>query len=409
MIIQSRSIVNDIKKSGLEYNHLFYPATPGFNIYTIVDHKIIQKNFGRMEEIVLYIKQLLKSGVGHIIGLVDFSIPEKFASREMMDNLTELGLKKIKDLAPRIAYYFLFDVQNKKLIGEKIGEFLVADTYENMVRVLNRYIVCANLHYLYFGEYFESLREKLCLIIMPYFEKYHYLDDPNELYIFPAINYNRKKCHKKFINFEQLSRPDIIKAYSALMKNNVPLIDYSIENLQHYKHAIHLPYQYYDEEINRLSHYYQTLPKLYDVAFCGRSSPRRNNIIKMLKNMGLKVFIIKSWGDKRDRMIASCKILINIHCEDDYKIYESLRCDRWAFARMPVISEDNASPQNNLLDVKKYHLVYFYPYSNLATETSKLIKIYKNIQPSVSDIETVKNIRAKIFNIIINNQLGRTN
>lgn len=37
-------------------------------------------------------------------------------------------------------------------------------------------------------------------------------------------------------------------------------------------------------------------------------------------------------------------ILLNIHLQDEWKIYESIRCERWRFAGMKIVSETSFSP-----------------------------------------------------------------
>ena len=58
-----------------------------------------------------------------------------------------------------------------------------------------------------------------------------------------------------------------------------------------------------------------------------------------LKKCGKKVNIVTLWGDDRDKELAKCKVIINIHYEDNYKIFESARCEPWLKLGIPVISE----------------------------------------------------------------------
>ena len=52
------------------------------------------------------------------------------------------------------------------------------------------------------------------------------------------------------------------------------------------------------------------------------------------------IFISNIFGDARDKIIGKAKILLNIHGEDNFKIYENIRCERWRFAGITIISEN---------------------------------------------------------------------
>ena len=45
------------------------------------------------------------------------------------------------------------------------------------------------------------------------------------------------------------------------------------------------------------------------------------------------------FGEERDIELSKCKVLINIHHSDDYKIFESARCEPWLSIGVPVVSE----------------------------------------------------------------------
>ena len=414
MIIQSRNFVKDMKPSGIEIECKTYKSLPGFNIYTIMDENIIMKNFNKADDItthvITYVKEQLVSNVKYIVGLVDTIVPKTFDVHKLRAELPELLLEKIVKLVSSNTYYFLFDNLNKILVSEKISaQHLVADTYtyDNgvLIKIPNRYIVCAYKQYPYFKEYIESIEKdlKLIYIRMRDIYSYQYINDPNEIYIFTNRDCGASKtCYKKIINFEQLSRPGMLAAITKLANAKIPIIEYSTENQCYQNNSIYLPYQYNPAEINKLRKYYARIPKKYDVAFVGRTSKRRKTILNGLRAKGLTVLVVKDWYDARDRNIASCKVLLNIHCVKDYKVYESLRCDRWAFAQMPVISEKSIATQD--LDVRKYDIVYFYLYTDLVNETYKLVHNLK--QPSLDNIESVQKMRRDLFhNLIVKNKI----
>jgi hypothetical protein len=96
-----------------------------------------------------------------------------------------------------------------------------------------------------------------------------------------------------------------------------------------------------------------TVPKEYDVAIvlckfqehpCPDASKRRIDVTNKLIANGVSVNMIEGWDDARDREIGKCRILMNVHFSDTYNIYEAIRCERWRFAGMPIISETSARP-----------------------------------------------------------------
>lgn len=66
-----------------------------------------------------------------------------------------------------------------------------------------------------------------------------------------------------------------------------------------------------------------------------------------------------------------------------------MRCDRWAFATMPVVSED--SIHYGLLDVKKHGLITFCEYDQLILKTLEALKNFKKTNENI--INTVKKER----------------
>ena len=46
---------------------------------------------------------------------------------------------------------------------------------------------------------------------------------------------------------------------------------------------------------------------------------------------------------ERDAKIASARVLLNWHENEDWTVYEELRCERWRVAGMPIITETCAN------------------------------------------------------------------
>lgn len=82
-------------------------------------------------------------------------------------------------------------------------------------------------------------------------------------------------------------------------------------------------------------------PKEYDVGFCGTPSERRESVLNFIESQGISVHRVCYFGERRDRELAKCKIILNIHYSDDYRVFERLRCEPWLAVGTPVVSEES--------------------------------------------------------------------
>jgi len=184
------------------------------------------------------------------------------------------------------------------------------------------------------------------------------------------------------INTEQLSHNSKRDRIALTAIEGIELIDYNIINL---KLAMiqgwYIPYQYREAEIAKLRSFLAQ-PKKYDVVFCGAPSKRRLRILSALKKRGFSILIVSAWGDERDRLIAQGKVLLNIHCKKSFLIYESLRCDRWLFAGMPVVSEN--VPLVDEIDVAP--LMFLCEYNKLVETVAMVLENYPSCQEKSREI-----------------------
>lgn len=100
-------------------------------------------------------------------------------------------------------------------------------------------------------------------------------------------------------------------------------------------------------------------PQSFTWAFVGTMSPRRAAVISALRSRGEHVRVIEGFGPQRDQCIAECHGLLNVHYAPEYKVFECVRCMRWALAGMRVVSEtciDQGPP---------FECVEFQPYEYL--------------------------------------------
>lgn len=164
-------------------------------------------------------------------------------------------------------------------------------------------------------------------------------------------------------NTEQLSRPEMLRVIKNIIKKSNPLEiwDYSLANIHILKNnnilARHVPLEspgWYVKELQS----YRKDEQEYDVGFSGWMSPRRLKILNKLKASGLSVNIVANiFGKERDKELAKCKIILNIHASPEYKIFESNRCEPWLKAGVRVISENSLDNDDRCINVKYSDIV----------------------------------------------------
>lgn len=210
-------------------------------------------------------------------------------------------------------------------------------------------------------------------------------------------------------NTEQMTTPTWNSATNAILGyttiQRLFFMDYSVCNLAHLKllpnyedakeklRLYHLPYCYNKGEIQQLRALCDAQQeKTYDVGMIGVYEPRRLMILQQLRDAGLKVNAINVYGHGRDVEMSKCKVLVNVHIRDDYKIFEEIRCMRWWYCGVPVFSETSAFQE--LLDVGPY--ITWAPLETLASVV--VDSIQKGIGGVVVNekiIETIANGRKK--------------
>jgi hypothetical protein len=105
-----------------------------------------------------------------------------------------------------------------------------------------------------------------------------------------------------------------------------------------------IPYQHTDE-ISSLRALVADTPKTSDVVFVGVGSSSRQAVITALRESGVSVDTPWGFGEDRDAKIAAAKVLLNVHFDSAYNIFESIRCDRWLMAGNLVVSQPSLTLQ----------------------------------------------------------------
>lgn len=152
--------------------------------------------------------------------------------------------------------------------------------------------------------------------------------------------------------------------------HGIKCIDYSkgnIDEMRKFNNKIlYLPYLINRNEILNYK-------KINDIAFIGDffNSPRRISIINDLKLQNININQIYGFDKIRDDSLFTHKILLNIHFDDDYKIFEQMRCNRCILNKMIVITE-----KNNDIDYELKQYIIECDYESLLSTTIDVLKNY---------------------------------
>ena len=154
------------------------------------------------------------------------------------------------------------------------------------------------------------------------------------------------------LNTEQLSRQQALNDMQIYIKNNIKIIDYSkanidcLNSLNIRTNILYIPYLINNNEIYNYD-------KIYDVAYVGlfqNNINYRMNIINKLKKSNIQINKIEGFDTDRDNLLFKYKILLNIHYNEEYKIFEQMRCNRCIFNKVIVITEKSIDVNYELKD-----------------------------------------------------------
>ena len=195
---------------------------------------------------------------------------------------------------------------------------------------------------------------------------------PRDLPIF--YNYHCKNLPPNtkliYYNIEQLTRQNELDIILQVWFSGriAEIWDYSAVNCEILRKYLipcrHIPFTLTEK---RLALYRPLVfvKKEYDVGFCGHLSPRRRFILEELLARGVSVFVLTAVFDgRRDRELAKCRIILNIHFADDYQIFERSRCETWLEIGVPVVSETSIDNDPR---------AFCFPYNTITDETVLLL------------------------------------
>jgi hypothetical protein len=202
------------------------------------------------------------------------------------------------------------------------------------------------------------------------------------------IKYNIYDNKKKIFlfNTEQLSRKDGI-LHIQNINNNINIIDYSLANIKYINliknnKALYLPYLINTNEIYNYD-------KTNDIAIIGAwGSEYRNNILQQLA-LNTKINYIEGFDKNRDEFLFRHKILLNVHYDTSYRIFEQWRCNRCILNKMIVITEESED-----IDYELKEFIIECKYEDLVTTTINVLQNYEyyyNMLFKNFDIDLIKN------------------
>lgn len=210
--------------------------------------------------------------------------------------------------------------------------------------------------------------------------------DSNKYFLYKLIDGLQldEKCY--FINTEQLTRDTWLNYIKELKRFHpkLKLLDYSYQNVKILNEngikSTYLPYQKYKPEIFNFE-------KIYDVAIVGLNLKKnrhkhRNNIYHLLKEKGVKINNICGFNlEDRDIPLFQHKILLNIHFNENYKIYEEMRCTRCTLNNMIVITEES----DNLSEYMYYDKIIEVKYEEIVDKTIEVLENYDHYYKKLFD------------------------
>lgn len=193
-----------------------------------------------------------------------------------------------------------------------------------------------------------------------------------------------------FLNVEHLSESSRLNHIIKFLKHNITILDFSLANIfimnnkikelsiNYTKKILYIPYLFNKKENAILQNDSNEFE--YDVGIinaCIQVSSsvdptnvyRRNKMWDMIQKQKWKVINIMGWKEERDTLIKKCKIIINIHHYNCFKIFEHIRCDRLLFANKIVISDK--SYFQHMLDIKDY--VIWEDFDNIISKTQYIL------------------------------------
>ena len=268
----------------------------------------------------------------------------------------------------------------KKLILSSNGLVTELTTKEFNYLSNKKIILYANHHFAteLLKEYVDSLNTK---IKVEYTNSFDFIKENNfdeVIFVHEVFDdkvFELKNITVSYLNTEPLNlwaRLSYIlyNIHGTLGDKITHFYDYSLSNIKimnerGIKNTFHLPYLYNPEEVRSLKEFKSSSSEEYDFGIICSSSisttkvedltpPRRKKVVEYLLSEGFTVNIITGFGESRDRELAKCKRILNIHgqfIEEPSKIFEHIRCNRLLYAGYSILSESCINLDSNFKEL----------------------------------------------------------
>lgn len=208
-----------------------------------------------------------------------------------------------------------------------------------------------------------------------------------------------------FLNVENLTEQKRMDHIMQFVIRGVKIADYSVANIHVIKTyaeennieikapIYYFPYQYNKKEnvlLENRERQYQydvgvvnACPKK-DASVNSALTYKRTKVWEDLEFSGLSCLNILGWGAERDELIKKCKVIVNVHHFECYKIFQHIRCDRLVFANKLIVSENSLCV--NDLDIKNH--ILWSDYKDLVETAKKAVANFDHYMDILTNMET---------------------
>ena len=181
-------------------------------------------------------------------------------------------------------------------------------------------------------------------------------------------------------NTEQNTRKNSVylEHVLELIKIGFKVMDYHFGNIKlmneitefKYKDKIfYLPALYNPND----KHLYNSL-KTKDMCFVGTITEYRSKFLNKLSKK-FNIDVIEDFGQIRDKKMSDYRIILNLHADVEYQVFETIRCYRCVFNKILVVSQQKKYKENSPIE----NFCYFTSDENLEKTLELVLNNYEMI------------------------------
>lgn len=190
---------------------------------------------------------------------------------------------------------------------------------------------------------------------------------------------------KIIYNTEQLTRQFMSELIIPL-SNKYIIFDYSSVNIEIIKSknrgakCVLFPILYNPKDMD-LS-YLDTQNKEYDAILLGTLTMRRLRFVKQLVQRGINVIVINNCFDyeSKYKAIFKAKVVLNIHAEEDYQVFEYARCSVPVFNNCIVVSETSLNEKGSFINDYVLSRIIFADPRTFVDKVVEVVRDYRDYQ-----------------------------